>query len=331
LIFWITLPLFFSWMYLCNGGNTVWLATLGVMFLIYYHLTDWRIATLGTISGGLVAWVLFGAFGPEVPQLSHEQFYTNAVVIAFCWYMALMLGLSSSNLRREQLNYTLGTMGIMAHELRTPLATMSLIGDAIRSDPGATDPDAQRLDALARRLHALVRSMNHQIDMQIANARLLRLPSHKEIIWAGDLVQRSVAAYPYRSVRERETVTVQIKADFKFEGSQALFSQVIDNLLKNALRSLAASNRVSQRGDLTASVECGTGRGRIVISDRGVGIEPSLQTRIFEPFFSTDHGTGHGLGLAFCQRAIQAANGSIRVKSEPGHGAAFTIDLPLSQ
>ena len=46
------------------------------------------------------------------------------MVIAFCWFMGLLLGLSSSNLRREQLNHTLGTMGIMAHELRTPLATM---------------------------------------------------------------------------------------------------------------------------------------------------------------------------------------------------------------
>ncbi len=51
--------------------------------------------------------------------------------------MGLVLGISSSNLRREQLNYTLGTMGIMAHELRTPLATMSLIGDAIRGEASA--------------------------------------------------------------------------------------------------------------------------------------------------------------------------------------------------
>ena len=51
IIFWITLPWFFSWMYFCNSGNTVWLASLGAMFLIYYHLTDWRIATLGIVSG----------------------------------------------------------------------------------------------------------------------------------------------------------------------------------------------------------------------------------------------------------------------------------------
>ena len=67
LIFWITLPVFFSWMYLCNGGNAVWLASMSAMFLIYYHLTDWRIATLGSVSGGAVAWLAFRAFGPVLP------------------------------------------------------------------------------------------------------------------------------------------------------------------------------------------------------------------------------------------------------------------------
>jgi two-component system, CAI-1 autoinducer sensor kinase/phosphatase CqsS len=66
-----------------------------------------------------------------------------------------------------------------------------------------------------------------------------------------------------------------------------------------------------------------------VVTDRGVGIPPELQPRIFEPFFSTNRGTGHGLGLAFCQRVVDAARGSIRVKSELHHGAAFTIELPL--
>ena len=51
--------------------------------------------------------------------------------------------------------------------------------------------------------------------------------------------------------------------------------------------------------------------------------------RVFEPFFSSDHGTGHGLGLAFCRRVVVAAKGSLRVKSEPAAGAVFTIALPV--
>jgi two-component system CAI-1 autoinducer sensor kinase/phosphatase CqsS len=329
-IFWITLPLFFSWMYFCNNGNTVWLASLGAMFLIYYQLTDWRIATLGSISGVALAWVAFSAFGPPVPEMPLQQVLTNAVVVGFSWSMGLVLGISSSNLRREQLNYTLGTMGIMAHELRTPLATMSLIGDAVRAEASECgEASGQKLEKLGSRLNSLVRNMNHQIDMQIANARLMRLPMHKEAISAADLVRQAVADYPYRSTKERECVQVLVRRDFLFEGSQGLFAQVIDNLLKNALRSLAAATTASQPGDVLIEIGTLHSRGRIVVNDRGVGIDPGLQPRIFEPFFSTDRGTGHGLGLAFCQRVIQGASGTIRVKSEPARGAIFTIELPL--
>jgi two-component system, CAI-1 autoinducer sensor kinase/phosphatase CqsS len=328
-IFWVTLPLFFSWMYFCNGGNTVWLASLGAMFLMYYQLTDWRIATLGSVSGLAIAWVLFNAFGPAMPEMPLEQLLTSVVVLSFSWFMGLVLGISSSNLRREQLNYTLGTMGIMAHELRTPLATMSLIGDAVRNEAPDCGGSADKLEKLGTRLHMLVRNMNHQIDTQIANARLMRLPVHKGSISAADLVRQAVADYPYRSTRERECVQVLVHRDFRFEGSQALFAQVVDNLLKNALRSLAAATTASQPGDLLVEVGSLHNRGRIVVNDRGVGIDPALQPQIFEPFFSTDRGTGHGLGLAFCQRVIQGANGTIRVKSKPAHGAIFTIELPL--
>jgi two-component system CAI-1 autoinducer sensor kinase/phosphatase CqsS len=328
-IFWFTLPLFFSWMYFCNGGNTVWLASLGAMFLIYYQLTDWRIATLGSVSGVAIAWMLFNAVGPTMPDMPLVQLLTSLVVLSFSWFMGLVLGISSSNLRREQLNYTLGTMGIMAHELRTPLATMSLIGDAVRNEAPDCGSSSEKLEKLGTRLHMLVRNMNHQIDTQIANARLMRLPVHKGSISAADLVRQAVADYPYRSTRERECVQVLVHRDFRFEGSQALFAQVVDNLLKNALRSLAAATTASQPGDLLVEVGSLNNRGRIVVNDRGVGIDPAMQPRIFEPFFSTDRGTGHGLGLAFCQRVVQSANGTLRVKSKPAHGATFTIELPL--
>ena len=330
-IFWITLPWFFSWMYFCNGGNTVWLASIGAMFLIYYHLTDWRIATLGSASGVLVAWVMFNAFGPAAPEMSIEQVATNCIVIGFCWFMGLVLGLSSSNLRREQLNYTLGTMGIMAHELRTPLATMHLIGEAVRNEAAACGPESgDRLEKLAARMGNLVRNMNHQIDMQIANAKLMHLAGTAETITAAALVRDAVEHYPFRSSRERDCVQVRVHQDFRFRGSRQLFSQVADNLIKNALRSLAAATTASQPGDLVIEVGILHNRGRLVFSDNGVGMDAELQARIFQPFFSTDRGTGHGLGLAFCQRAVQGAHGAIRVKSAPLKGAIFTIELPLA-
>lgn len=328
-VFWFELPFLFSWMYFCNGGNAVWLGSMAAMILIYYFTTDWRLATIGLALGATLARLLFDVLGPAVPPMPPGLALTNIMVLSFCVSMGILLGLSSANLRREHLAQTLATMGIMAHELRTPLATMALIGDAVRGSAETCDPDtANRLQQLSARLHTLVRNMNHQIDTQIANARLMRLPVHKETISASELVQHAVSQYPFRSRREREVVQVRVTGDFRFQGSQGLFLQVIDNLMKNALRSLAAASNASQPGDLRIEVGLQGTRGQIVLADRGVGIDPELQPRIFDPFFSTDRGTGHGLGLAFCRRVVQAAGGSIRVKSEAGQGAVFTIELP---
>lgn len=328
---WITQPVFFSWMYLSNTGNTVWLSSMVAMIMIYYRATDWRLATLGLATGAPVAGLLFLLFGPSVPAIGAEQALVDAVVLLFTWATALVLGFSTANLRREQLQQTLATMGIMAHELRTPLATVSLIGEAMQNlaRAQAGTPTEAKLEQLSGRLHALVRNMNHQIDTQISNARLLRLPTHAEEVSAAELLRTCIENFPYRNERERRCVTLHVRRDFIFRGSQPLFAQVIDNLMKNALKAMAAGTKPPEPGDLEIEVGILAGRGRILIADHGVGISPELQRRIFEPFYSTNQASGHGLGLAFVKRVVQSASGTIRVQSEPGKGAAFTIELPL--
>ncbi len=331
-IAWLQLPLFFSWMYLANGGGPVWLPSVCAMILIYYHLTDWRIATVGLISGAFAAWGLFVGLMPNGPAIGGAAPAVDAVVIAFSAGYALLLSVSSANLRREQLNHTLATMRIIAHELRTPLSTAALLGDAIELEVQREpdNPRSPQLHKLALRLHTLVRNMTHQIDAQIANAKLLQLPRHTERVSAARLVTDVVAAYPYPTSRQRECVKVQIRDDFIFRTSRAQFSQVIDNLMKNALHSLMAADSRYPLGALRIEVSVLQGHGRIVVADNGMGIAPALLPQIFKPFFSSNHGTGHGLGLAFCQQVVLTAGGSIQVKSEYAVGALFTIELPIA-
>ena len=331
LVFWLELPVFFSWMYLCNGGNMVWLASVAAMVLIYYHVTDWRLATLGTITGGLLASAAFYLVGPPVPLISDNQRVTHAVVLTFAWSIALLLSRSSANLRREQLERTLATIGIMAHELRTPLSTAALLGDAIQMEVQRQpdNPRGPQLDKLALRLHTLVRNMNHQIDTQIANAKLLQLPRYTQKVSATQLVNDVVANYPYAASRQRECVKVQVLNEFIFQSSATQFSQVLDNLMKNAFHSLMAADSRYPYSALRIMVRTLHGRGMITVEDQGMGIEPALLPHIFKPFFSSNRGTGHGLGLAFCQQVVQSTGGSIHVKSEFAVGALFTIELPL--
>ena len=330
IVCWLVMPVFFFWMYWMNGGNPVWLASVSAMFLIYYHMTDWRLATLGSTAGILISWLAYmGQRTPELPGLNIPL--ENHFVLGFAWGTAFLLGFSSANLRRTRLINTLSTMAVMAHELRTPLATVDLLGDVLRNQAQHDMPDHKRkkIEDLATRLQNLVRSMNRQIDTQISNAQLLRLPHEKSSVHAAELVQEVVANHPYRSSRERDCVDVFIQQDFCFMGSRALFSQMLGNLIKNALYSLAASSHASHPGDLRITVGVYHGKGRLAVADKGLGIPHEHQQRIFEPFFSTQTGVGSGLGLTFCKNVVETVKGQISVHSEPGEGAVFVIDLPL--
>lgn len=323
---WLQLPWFFCWMYIMNDGNSVWLASVAAMILIYFNFTDWRLASVGLALGafmGVTTALLIRGQTTHVPPAEHM------LVILFATSVGLLLGMSSANLRRVRLVNTLSTMGVMAHELRTPLATVHLMGDVLRNMAQLDQPEARRrkLDDLGHRLQNLVRSMHRHIDMQIANAQLMRLPREQSPIQAGDLVTSVVDNYPYRTARERHCVSVHIQEDFHFRGSHPLFSQVLANLIKNGLHALVSSSTALCAGDLRLTVSVRNHKGRIVVADDGIGIPNELHSRIFEPFYSTQ--AGNGLGLSFCKNVVEDARGKLSVHSQSGRGAVFTIELPL--
>jgi two-component system, CAI-1 autoinducer sensor kinase/phosphatase CqsS len=329
IIFWLQLPMFFGWMFLMNEGNKVWLASVCSMILIYFHITDWRLASLGTATGFATAGGLFLLTRSTQTWVGIEP--ENVMLISFSLVMSLMLGMSGANLRRVRLINTLSTMGVMAHELRTPLATVNLVGDVLRglSQHDVPEPKRKKLEELSLRLQNLVRSMNRQIDTQISNAQLLRLPRPTTHLTAFELVQDVIGQYPFRSPRERECVALQLDEDFCFLGSRAQFSQVLVNLIKNALHALAASGDAPKPGDLRIAVRLQDSLGQIVITDKGTGIPLQKQHRIFEPFFSLQSTVGNGLGLTFCKNVVEASDGRLLLQSNPGQGASFTIELPL--
>lgn len=329
LVSWLQLPLFFCWMYWMNHGSAVWLASVACMIVIYYHLTDWRLATLGLASGMALGFLLAqpAPLAGVDPSASPE----HLAVLGFAWVCALLLGASSANLRRIRLTSTQSTLAVMAHELRTPLATVNLMGDVLRTLARNDVPENKRrkIEDLASRLQHLVRGMHQQIDTQICNAQLMRLPREKSALQAAALVSEVVQNYPYRSSSERECVRLQVQHDFCFLGSRLLFVQTLSNLIKNALHALASTRHAPKPGDLRIDVGLHRGRGRIAVSDDGVGIALERQRRIFEPFFSSPPGAGLGLGLTFCKNVVEAARGSLTVYAEPEVGAVFVIDLPL--
>jgi two-component system, NtrC family, sensor kinase len=102
--------------------------------------------------------------------------------------------------------------------------------------------------------------------------------------------------------------------------------QALIALLVNAVEATGEGGRLTLR---TWSDPAAPGAVRLSIADTGVGITPEVQSRIFDPFFSTKHETkGVGLGLAVVSGIVQRHEGRIEVASSPGHGTTFTITLP---
>ena len=191
---WLQLPVFITWMYWLNGSDIVWLGTLAATIVIYYQLTDWRLATVGILTGaGLATAIADLQLGHiAVPSGSH------VVVLLFAWFSSLSLAMSGANLRRERLRHSLVVIGIMAHELRTPVATASLISHAILNEAGNNDEKSRirGLTKLSERLESLTRSINHHIDLQMINARFMQLPSTKQLISATGIINKVIDPIP---------------------------------------------------------------------------------------------------------------------------------------
>jgi signal transduction histidine kinase/ActR/RegA family two-component response regulator len=112
------------------------------------------------------------------------------------------------------------------------------------------------------------------------------------------------------------------------------FDQLVMNLVLNARDASASGTNILICLERKLSGAAAAGRKEVaslLVKDEGSGMSPDIVERIFEPFFSTKGERGTGLGLATCFGIVQRAEGRISVRSEPGQGSCFSVELPLLQ
>jgi two-component system NtrC family sensor kinase len=102
--------------------------------------------------------------------------------------------------------------------------------------------------------------------------------------------------------------------------------EVLMNLAKNAIDALSGEGG----GNLWLETRLDAGKVVISVRDDGPGIDDSIRDRLFDPFVTTKSmKQGTGLGLSICYAIVKRCDGEIRVASEPGHGATFSVFLPV--
>lgn len=211
----------------------------------------------------------------------------------------------------------------IAHELNQPLAALSTISDNARrlSDLGRTDLLAENLDRIAK----LVERMGVLTGRLRSFAR--RTGAERETVEIGQCVDNALALIGHRLSRDHLRVVLEPPPQPLWVLANAIrIEQILVNLIGNALdatRDVADANAVIAWGPID-------GRAVLTVRDNGAGMAPETLARVFEPLFTTKkNGGGLGLGLAISADIARVFGGGLTAASAPGHGAVFTLSLPL--
>jgi signal transduction histidine kinase len=210
----------------------------------------------------------------------------------------------------------------LAHEVGTPLNIISgraeflmqnlPIGDERRADLNVIVEQIDRISAMIRSLLDTVRPVKPDIQ-----------PTQLKRV-----VDRLLLLLEHAARRHGVTLEVAIPETLpSILADRNQLQQVLINLLMNAFEAARPAGNVR----LTARPTPRRSRPgvEITVIDDGPGIAAPLQSRIFEPFFSTKPpGEGTGLGLPICRDIVKSLEGEIRVESAPGSGATFGVWLP---
>ena len=119
---------------------------------------------------------------------------------------------------------------------------------------------------------------------------------------------------------------LDVDPDLMIEGNMAGMSQILTNLISNAIDAMQGKGRLRIR---VANAN-GVDEIRIRVEDSGCGMEEEVRKRIFEPFYTTKEvGKGTGIGLHLVKKEVDFHNGHISVDSRPGEGTSFTLSFPV--
>jgi len=215
----------------------------------------------------------------------------------------------------------------VSHDLKTPLALIQLFAETLEL---GRVKNTERMHEYYRIINSearkLTRLINNLLDFSKIEAGLRRYK--REPVNLTDLTTRVLESLESQFRHNQFTVTSRLAADVPVLIDQEAAVQALENLLSNAMKYSPESRTIH------VDVDRAAGFGVVRVVDRGVGIALRQQRKIFRKFYrvQSDAGSGPqgtGLGLAIVDHVMRAHDGFVRVDSEPGRGATFSLHFPL--
>jgi signal transduction histidine kinase len=221
-------------------------------------------------------------------------------------------------------------LAVLAHELRGPLAPALVLAHLLEEDASLSPEQRQAAAVIRRNVELEDRLVADLLDLtRIATGKLELTPAETEL----EATLRQVLLGCDREIRDKRlTVVLALRAaDHRVWADPMRLHQILWNLLHNAVKFTPRNGRITVQSKATS-----TGMLLVEVADTGIGIEPALLPRIFDPFEQgnrevTRRFGGLGIGLAVCKDLVEAHEGRLSAWSEGlGKGAVFTLRLPLA-
>jgi two-component system phosphate regulon sensor histidine kinase PhoR len=269
--------------------------------------------------------------GPTIEELAQDRFYRNMlliglldlVIIAAVWvvYRAVRREMELAQLKADFVSN-------VSHELRTPLSLIRMFGETLEMGRIPNEEKKQEYyNTIVRETERLSRLVNNILNfsrIEAGKKEYERVPVDLNVV-----VRRVLASY--ESHLEHHGFKVQAELSKLLPTIQAdpeAVSEALLNILDNAVK-------YSEKEKFIRIATGGAGeRVFVEVEDRGIGIEPPHQKKIFDKFYRVSSGLVHdtkgsGLGLTLVRHIMDAHKGEVSVRSQPGSGSTFRLSFPI--
>lgn len=216
----------------------------------------------------------------------------------------------------------------ITHELKTPIATVTVAIEALQNFGVTQNPHLthEYLEISKNELNRLTLLVDKVLKMATFEQQGLHL--NPETIQVDTLIQQVVDSLKLQFEKYNAVVNFEkIGQNFSLSVDKIHLANVVYNLLDNALK------YSENRPEITIKLEEDASALTLSITDKGIGISPEYQGKIFEKFFRVPTGNthdvkGYGLGLSYVASVIKQHGGQINVQSELNKGSRFTVIIP---
>jgi two-component system phosphate regulon sensor histidine kinase PhoR len=269
---------------------------------------------------------------PDIKKIVLEQmrwmiigaiFFTLMIISAFyITVSALLRQKKLSEIKNDFINN-------MTHELKTPLATISLAIDALKNEK--VIQDRAKMDYFNGIIKEENKRMNKHVEtiLQAAVMDRQEIQLTKQPLLVNGLINEILSNYALQLQEKNGAVELQLNAKRDLINADPVhFRNLISNLIDNAVK--------YSKGNLLLKISTSNTNRNLIIrfEDNGIGMSKETVRRIFEKFYRAHTGNihnvkGFGLGLSYVKTIIDAHHGKIKVDSTLGRGSTFTIEVPL--